>query len=358
MMEASDRRIEQFARQFPENGMKLLLQNPCNARDLLALAGRDLVGLIDTEHMQLVQTTFVKRDYRHVESDIVLVAPYRRADRRGQQNLLVYILIEHQSAPDRLMPLRLLDYLVQIYNFQTRHWAKEHRSLARVRLQPVLPVVFYTGTRRWDSVGQLIDLIPAGAPFASVTPVFAPVFLNLPRIEPEILESTGGFLGWVLRLVQQRRARPEPFRALLQRVVTHLETMAADQRLRWLELLSYSLALVYHERDPGERSALHHTIETSVATDVDRKELLKMGKTIADQLKEEGAREGERRGERNAAITTRQQTLVRLLIRRFGEVPTSMTDTVRATRDVEQLDRWLDQFVTADRLEDFDFGDA
>lgn len=87
-----------------------------------------------------------------------------------------------------------------------------------------------------------------------------------------------------------------------------------------------------------------------------------MGKTIADQLKEEGAREGERRGERrgerNAAIMTRQQTLVRLLKKRFGEVPTGMTDTIRATRDVQQLDRWLDQCVTVERLDDFDFGDV
>lgn len=32
----------------------------------------------------------------------------------------VQMLIEHQSQSDRLMPLRSLDYLVQIYRYQVR----------------------------------------------------------------------------------------------------------------------------------------------------------------------------------------------------------------------------------------------
>ncbi|MBN2128129.1 MAG: Rpn family recombination-promoting nuclease/putative transposase [Sedimentisphaerales bacterium] len=64
----------------------------------------------------MVETTFVERDYRHVESDVVLLAPLRR--RQGERTarvLLIYILIEHQSEPDRLMPLRSVDYVVQTY---------------------------------------------------------------------------------------------------------------------------------------------------------------------------------------------------------------------------------------------------
>jgi len=139
------------------------------------------------------------------------------------------------------------------------------------------------------------------------------------------------------------------------------------------------LALVYHERDPRERPGLRETIETSVGTDQYRKELFyrrlgssdwivnwrspfsrwsnsrrtfqsgggitHMGKTIADELKEEGAREG--------AIATRQQTLIRQMKRRFGEVPPGILATIEAMRDVQQLDHWLDQVITAECLDDF-----
>jgi len=108
-------RVLQIVRQFWENAVKLLLENPQNVRDLLALAGADVVKRVDLRRVELVRTTFVERDYRHVESDIVLVAPLRR--RRGERTarrVLIYILVEHQSEPDRLMPLRSLDYVVQI----------------------------------------------------------------------------------------------------------------------------------------------------------------------------------------------------------------------------------------------------
>ena len=75
---------------------------------------------------------------------------------------MIYILIEHQSEPDRLMPLRLADSQLQIFRYQVRQWLKTHASEAQVRLSPVLPVVFYTGLKHWTEVGTLPDLIERG----------------------------------------------------------------------------------------------------------------------------------------------------------------------------------------------------
>jgi hypothetical protein len=72
-----DARIREIVRHFPENGMKLMLENPSNARDLLLLSGTRMVELIDCDHLTRVKTTFVKRDYRHIEADVVLSAPLR-----------------------------------------------------------------------------------------------------------------------------------------------------------------------------------------------------------------------------------------------------------------------------------------
>jgi len=65
-----------------------------------------------------------------------------------------------------------------------------------------------------------------------------------------------------------------------------------------------------------------------------------MRRTIADELKEEGA------------IRKSQQTLIRQLKRRFGDVPDELASTIRATGDVEQLDAWLDRFATAQTLDE------
>ncbi|MBN2490293.1 MAG: Rpn family recombination-promoting nuclease/putative transposase [Planctomycetes bacterium] len=156
------KRIRELARNFHENGMKLLLEDPRNVRDLVMLVSRDLAERIDFERLKPVKQTFVRKDYRHVHTDIVLTAPLR-GEPEGGKRVWIYILIEHQSEPDRMMPLRLHDYVIQILRYQEREWKRRHRSVAGLRLQPVLPIVLYTGDRRWDTVGTLPDLIDPGA---------------------------------------------------------------------------------------------------------------------------------------------------------------------------------------------------
>ena len=73
-----------------------------------------------------------------------------------------------------------------------------------------------------------------------------------------------------------------------------------------------------------------------------------MRRTIADELKEEGAKEG--------ALKKSQQTLIRLMKRRFGDLPDGLSSAIRTTNDPEQLDEWLDRFATAETLEDVEIG--
>ena len=73
-----------------------------------------------------------------------------------------------------------------------------------------------------------------------------------------------------------------------------------------------------------------------------------MGKTMAEVLIERGQTEGQT----EAAIETRQQTLIRQLRRRFGDVPVSVVSAVESTTDVNQLDDWLDRLVTDDTLDE------
>ncbi len=69
-----------------------------------------------------------------------------------------------------------------------------------------------------------------------------------------------------------------------------------------------------------------------------------MRETIADMFRQEGEQRG--------VLQAQQQTLVRLLRRRFGDLPADVEQTIQATRDVRRLEKWLDQFATAEALED------
>ena len=157
-------RTEGLVRNFQENGIQWLLENPGNVRDLLGLTGEALVAEIDLDRMHLVRSTFINRDYSRRASDVVLVAPVRAG--RPERRLMITILIEHQSEPDAMMPLRMVDYVTRIYRYQERRWKNRHGgSIAGFRLLPVLPVVFHTGTRPWKRLGTLPDRSRAGSGF-------------------------------------------------------------------------------------------------------------------------------------------------------------------------------------------------
>ena len=182
------RRIRELVRQFKENGMKMMLEDRANLRDALSVLRVAWLDEIDFSRLEAVKTTFIRRDYRHLASDVAFTAPLISAG-RSRRELLIYLLIEHQSEPDRLMPLRLADSQVQIFRYQVRKWLQTHPSAARIRLRPVLPVVFYTGLRHWPQVGTLADLIERGDEFREVTPIVErPMFFNLPAIAPAQLE--------------------------------------------------------------------------------------------------------------------------------------------------------------------------
>jgi hypothetical protein len=156
----------------------------------------------------------------------------------------------------------------------------------------------------------------------------------------------------VLRLIQERKSRAEEFEDLLGRAVAHLDGMSAAEHQRLGELLSYVRAMLYRERRESEQRKLPQIMEHSVQNEQTRQEVLEMGKTMADVLLERGRKEGQRKGERKAGLETRQQTLVRQLGRRFGDIPPEVVSAVESTADVDQLDTWLDRLVTASTLEE------
>ena len=131
-----------------------------------------------------------------------------------------------------------------------------------------------------------------------------------------------------------------------------LEAMRPPERLRWLELLKYIHMLVYHERKGPQQRSLQEVIEASVQTDAHRREVQVMQRTIAEEMQAEGRRKGRKEGRQEEAVQARQQTLLRQLRRRFGDVPEALGAVVNACSDVEQLDAWLDNFATARSLKD------
>ena len=86
--------------------------------------------------LTLQDASFIDEQMHDSESDL-LYAIERTA---GDSPAWLYLLLEHQSKPDRWMPFRLLKYCCRI-------WDRDRRTHRREReLRPIVPMVFYQGT--------------------------------------------------------------------------------------------------------------------------------------------------------------------------------------------------------------------
>ncbi len=102
---------------------------------------------LDWDKLRNAPDHFVTADWSHRNADLLF-----ELHRHGQ-TFYFYLLLEHQSKPDPLMPLRLLEYQIQIW----RRHIKKHRNH---RLPYIHAMVFYTGKDAYRyslSIKELID---------------------------------------------------------------------------------------------------------------------------------------------------------------------------------------------------------
>ena len=67
----------------------------------------------------------------------------------------IYFLIEHQSTADRTMPKRILEYMIEI--MKSAYTNKNH---TKDELALIIPIVLYTGRRKWIVKRYIKDIIP------------------------------------------------------------------------------------------------------------------------------------------------------------------------------------------------------
>ncbi|MBI1928285.1 Rpn family recombination-promoting nuclease/putative transposase, partial [Candidatus Poribacteria bacterium] len=186
-------------REFPDRGTKWLLESPENVRELLRIIAADLVGKLDFSRIQQIPTTFIPDNLRKQEADLLFLIPFIEGG--TEREVLLYILIEHQSTPSPSMGFRLSFYMHQIWDKQRREWIEQKLPESQWRFRPILPIVFYTGSEKWETplaISALMDLPRELEPFV---PHYEALFFNLKETAPDELTRSEHPFGWVLRVL-------------------------------------------------------------------------------------------------------------------------------------------------------------
>ena len=139
-----------------DKAVRLMLSNSQEAANLINLALKKK-DFIKAKEIEQYKSSFVTKLYKNKESDIV----YKDLKNKG-----IYYLIEHQSKQDKMMPVRIAEYSIEIMR-EALDLAKKEKNHEVPR---VISIVLYTGKGKWK-VSKSLEDIQAKIPEITLTSI-------------------------------------------------------------------------------------------------------------------------------------------------------------------------------------------
>jgi hypothetical protein len=310
---------------------KSVFSAPEHARSALrtALPAR-LAALIQWETLALVSGEFIDRELAHLQSDLLFTALFART------KICFYLLFEHQSTVDRLMPLRLLRYMMRIWE----RFAKEHPGEP---LPVILPVVLHHSDAGWTATTRFRDLLDldddAYEHLAPFVPDFAFVLDDLAKLDDDALRDRAltELSRLAFAMLMRCRSAADPVEVLRPWMQTMQAVLTAPHGVAALSAVARYIVEACEARPEDLRAFFAelgpHAEETFVTT----------AEMIAERALEQGRLEGKVEGE--------MALFLRLLERRFGALPAGAREKVSAATSSD-LERWADRVLDATTLDD------
>lgn len=327
-----------------DSSYKLLFSHPAMVADLLTgFVREEWVAELDFATLEKYPGSYVSDDLRPRADDVVWRVRWR------ERWLYVYLLLEFQSEPDPFMAVRMLVYVGLLYQDLIR--AGQRTSTGH--LPPVLPLVLYNGRPRWTAATELAALIePPPAGLERYQPRLRYLLVEENRYGEAELAPLRNLSAALFRLENSRGPAE-----LEQVVATLVEWLRAPEQASLRRAFATWLRRVLlPARLPGVR--LEAVRELSEVRDMLAERVLEWTEEWKQQgLREglqQGLREGLQRGLREGLREGLQQglqqgeaeVLLRLLRRRFGELPPEVVERVRQG-DSERLLVWSERVLDA-----------
>jgi predicted transposase/invertase (TIGR01784 family) len=310
------------------------------AGELRAVLPEALAARIDWASLELVDGRFVDPALADRETDLLFAANIAGHDG------YVYLLLEHQSTVDQLMPLRLLRYLLRIWD----RWLADHPAAKRIPV--IVPVVLYHGERAgqaWTAataMHQIFDLDDTTlGPIRAFVPSFELLLDDLSRQDDEHLRARAMQALGVVALLLLKHARAAD--DLLAKMVTWAgmlrEVLEAPNGLEALRPLMRYTMLVSEHVTVGDINAL---LVPAVGEQL-REVVMTEGQRLIEKGRVEGEAKGEARGEARGEAKGRANAVLAVLTARGIAVPEPIRARIMSCTEVATLDAWLARAVTA-----------
>ena len=362
-------------RDLADRALRDSLRFPEHLRGLLRRVVPALVDGFEFQKLRPLDRDFPLEDWRRREADLPVEIPYRVGP--ASVPALVVVLVEHQSDTDPMMPLRLLYFAVVYWDQQWRAWAEAPAPKPPFRLNPVLPVVVYTGATAWGSNRTLADLLGEPQALHAFSPVWQPLFWNLAEQSPHELVSSDNNWLQMMAVLRSEDGDRASFQDIFTRASEQIKKIKGADEVRWYELMRILLTWVYWRRPEAEQSALV-AIAEKVQASAKRAGVIehmasklgpsyveihgqRLGEQRAEQrleelkeeLRKQALAEGRAEGTELGKLQSLREMLKSWLQDRFGRLPKKLQKQIDAADDAEQLRQAIRRVPDCPSLADF-----
>ncbi|MFM2416238.1 MAG: hypothetical protein RL385_961 [Pseudomonadota bacterium] len=288
-----------------------------------------VVNALDFATLRLEPGSLVDPERATLESDLL----YRV--QLASQDAFVFVLFEHQSSEDSMMPFRMARYMLRIWE----RWLRTPEA-PPARVPVIIPLVLSNAERAWFAPRSMRALYAAPE---HVLDALGPHLLDvtirlddLPAQDAAAIKARAhlhNFGRLALFALQRSRTAPDFVAELAVWIDLVRDLVRTSQGLEDFTLL---IRYIHYPADfaPGSLRALvrslGHGIEETTMT-------------AADRLRAEGKAEGEAKGE--------AKLLLKLLALRFGPLPDSAVARVMGASEEERMG-FTERVLTAASLND------
>ena len=308
----------------------------------------DVLAQIDLQGLQIVKESFTDNDLDTHLSDLLYTVPC------GKTSLYLYFLFEHKSSPDAYSGLQILRYMVKIWE----QYKKQQKSGqdTKKKLPPIMPILFYHGSRPWNVPVDFHDLIDSSSDaLKKYLPCFQYELYDISHLPDD--EIKGEATVRAAMLLFKYIFDPDLWERLPEILSFYQEIIGQETAIDILETcLRYAVQATGRLGEDDIRKVIANTLneEDIMQTFIDkyidqgrkkgRNEGWKVGKQEGrEEGKQEGREEGKQEG--GALLLTGQ------LKKRFGSLP-DWVDKKMKKADSKTLETWGLNLLSANKLED------
>ena len=351
---------------------KALLNDPQRAGAFLhEHLPNNIAAQLSNEPPVIMNASFIDYTLAQTQSDLLL-----EVQTKTGSPALVYVLVEHKSYPDPMLPLQLATYMTRVWTHHANTRAKEEKQNdqdkqdkqddqagqekrehdPRKPLPPIIPMALYHGAKRWTASSGLADMIDADDPDLVILPGQSYIFRDLGQIDDAALSQHLALRAGLLALKHTTIDGLIETLAELQRkegTTGNKPQEDGQQENGPQELIRQILSYILHTYDGLDLDGL-----TDQMAQHDKSLEAFVG-TIAETLIQKGETRGEARGmavglaegEARGEARGEAKSLLLLLESRFGSVPKKIKAQIDNAK-IEQLDTWFRKALNASSIED------